>query len=688
MHGAADFLTALTIVLVVAGVTTVLFQRIHQPVVLGYILAGLIIGPHVPIPLVADAEIVLTLSELGVILLMFGLGLEFSVAKLFRAAPTAGVTALIQCSVMIWLGFVAGRLLDWTTLESVFAGAIVAVSSTTIIAKAFDEQGISGRLRELVVAILIVEDLIAVLLMAILTAAASGSGLSAAQLGLTIGRLAAFLIGVVVLGMLVVPRAIRAVVRLGRTETTVVASVGCCFAVSLLALELGYSVALGAFLAGVLVAESGEAHRIAEQVGPVRDVFAAVFFVSVGMIIDPAIVAEQWLAILVFTLVVVAGKIASVALGAFVTGAGTQTAVAAGMSLAQIGEFSFIIAGLGLALGAIREFLYPVAIAVSALTTLLTPWLIRSSGPTASWVDRKLPRPLQTFVTLYESWIERMRAAPPSASARPTVRRLARVLLLDVLVVTAIVIAASLSLDGLAGVLVRETGLDATAARGVVIALAAALALPFCIGILRTSRLHAIALAELVVPPRDGGATDVGRASRTVLQAALRFAGVLAAGLPLVALTQPFLPGYVAAIALGLAVAALAVGFWRTAADLQGHVKAAAQVFLEALASQSAASGASRTAPAPDLFAQARELLPGLGEIVRVEIRADSPAVGRSLADLALRGTTGATVLAITRASGGVAIPDAQEALRAGDVIALTGSQRAVADAVQILLGG
>jgi monovalent cation:H+ antiporter-2, CPA2 family len=687
MHGASEFLTALTIVLVVAGVTTVVFARIRQPVVLGYILAGLIIGPHVPIPLVADREIVLTLSELGVILLMFGLGLEFSVAKLFRAAPTAGVTALIQCSVMLWLGFVAGRLLGWTTLESIFAGAIVAVSSTTIIAKAFDEQRIGGRLREFVVAILIVEDLIAVLLMALLTAVASGAGLSAGAFGATLAQLLAFLVGVVAIGMLVVPRAIRAVVRFGRPETILVAAIGCCFAVSLLALELGYSVALGAFLAGVLVAESGEARRIEELVAPVRDVFAAIFFVSVGMIIDPAVVVEQWAAVVVFTLVVVVGKVASVAAGAFLTGAGTKTAVAAGMSLAQIGEFSFIIASLGLALGAIRDFLYPVAIAVSAITTLITPWLIRASGGAAGWVDRKLPRPLQTFVTLYESWIERVLSAPPSARAPPYARRLARILLLDVLVVTAIVIAASLSLDWLTARLARETGLPEIVARGVVIAVAAAAALPFCVGILRTSREHAVALAELAVPQPDAGATDVGRAARRMLQAALRLAGVLAAGLPLVALTQPFLPGYVAALALGVALAALAIGFWRTATDLEGHVKAAAQVFLEALAAQSAAGHAGRSAAvaAPDPFAQARELLPGLGEIVRVEIPQGSRAAGRSLAELAIRGSTGATVLAIERAGGGIAIPDAQEALRAGDVVALAGSQRAVEDATRIL---
>ena len=184
MHDAAhDFLKALATVLCVAAVTSVLFQRLRQPVVLGYIIAGLIMGPHVPIPLVADPAIVQTLSELGVILLMFSLGLEFSLRKLFQVGPTAGITAAIQCSLMIWLGFVVGRAFGWTSIESIFTGAIIAISSTTIIAKAFDEQGIKGKLREMVVGILIVEDLIAILLMAALTAISTGTGLSATQIG-------------------------------------------------------------------------------------------------------------------------------------------------------------------------------------------------------------------------------------------------------------------------------------------------------------------------------------------------------------------------------------------------------------------------------------------------------------------------------------------------------------------------
>lgn len=312
---AHHFLETLTIVLGTAAVTTVLFQRLRQPVVLGYILAGFIIGPNVPVPLVADRAVVQTLSELGVILLMFSLGLEFRLGKLVQLAPTAGLTALLQSSLMVWLGFVVGRLFGWSNTESAFAGAVMAISSTTIIAKAFDEQRIKGPLRELVVGILIVEDLIAILLMAALTAVATGSGLSASEVAFTTGRLGLFLVGLVTVGLLVVPRAARAVVRLGRPETTLVASIGLCFGISLLAHALGYSVALGAFVAGSLLAESGEQEQIEHLVQPVRDMFAAIFFVSVGVLIDPALILQHWAPIAVFTVVVLLGKVVGVALG-------------------------------------------------------------------------------------------------------------------------------------------------------------------------------------------------------------------------------------------------------------------------------------------------------------------------------------------------------------------------------------
>src|SRR5438309_2430918 len=261
MQHANAFLGNLAVVLCVAAATTVLFHRLRQPVVLGYILAGLIVGPYVPVPLVADRAIVQELSELGVILLLFSIGLEFTFGKLLRVGGLAAVVAVAQVSVMLLLGNLAGRALGWTPRESLYAGAIVAISSTTIIAKAFDENGITGRLRELVLSVLVIEDLVGILLLAGLTTLSAGRVSAPVLLG-TAGKLLLFLLAVVALGMLLVPRFVRFTLKLGRRETTVVACVGICFAGALLAHRFGYSVALGAFLAGSLVAESGEGERV------------------------------------------------------------------------------------------------------------------------------------------------------------------------------------------------------------------------------------------------------------------------------------------------------------------------------------------------------------------------------------------------------------------------------------------
>ncbi len=543
MHDPHEFLRALTVVLCVAAVTTVIFQRLRQPVILGYILAGLIVGPHVPLPLVADSEVVRTLSEIGVILLMFSLGLEFSLLKLIQVGPTAALTALVETSLMMWLGFSVAQLFGWTVMEGMFTGAIVAISSTTIVAKAFQEQKVTGKLREIVVGVLIVEDLIAILLMTTLTAIASGSGLSPGPLAWTIGRLAAFLIGLVVVGLFIVPRAIRLINRLNRPETTIVASVGLCFALALLAQWFGYSIALGAFIAGSLVAESGEEKPIERLVEPVRDIFAAVFFVSVGMLIDPVLIARYWPEILVLTTVVVLGKIFGVSLGSFLTGNRLRTSVQSGMSLAQIGEFSFIIAGLGLTLNATQSFLYPVAIVISALTTLTTPWLIRASGPTASWIDRKLPRPLQTFTVLYGSWVESLRNTPRSQTTMARIRRMLRSLLVDTTLCAGIVIGILSSRGKLARLLQEQLGTPEPWIDPILIGAAVLLAGPFFLGMIRVGRKLGLVLAEVVLPAAAENRVDLAAAPRRLLVATFELAIVVILGAPLVAITRPLLPG-------------------------------------------------------------------------------------------------------------------------------------------------
>ena len=534
---------------------------------------------------------------------------------------------------------------------------------------------------------LIVEDLIAILLMATLTAIATGAGLSPISLARTTARLGVFLVALVVVGLLVVPRAMRRITAMGRPEATIVASMGLCFAMALLARELGYSVALGAFLAGSLVAESGEEKGIELLVQPVRDVFAAVFFVSVGMMIDPVLIAKHWLPIVVLTFVVVVGKIVSVSFGAFLTGNGTRTSIQTGMSLAQIGEFSFIIAGLGLSLKATGEFLYPVAVAVSAITTLLTPWLIRASGPFATWLDCRLPQPLQTFVALYGSWLERLRSSGARTEQALRVRRLVRLLLIDATVLGAIVVTTALGAGALRAHLVGKEILTDVGARVLVIALSATLAAPFCVGIARVGHKLATTVAQLALPPggeegdTKGGSLDLAAAPRRALVATLQLALMLLVGVPLVAITQPFLPGFHGAELLLAVLLVLLVVSWRMATNLQGHVRAGAQVVVEAIARRGklGTSGPVEMPPALDA------ILEGLGEPEVIALEPGCAAEGKTLAELNLRGATGATVLAISRGESAILMPAASVALLAGDLVAVAGTREAVAAARALL---
>ena len=679
-----DLLTELALIMCVAAVTTALFQRLRQPVVLGYLLAGMLVGPHLPVPLFADESTARELSELGVVLIMFSLGLEFSLRKLVRVAPTAGVVAVIECSLMVSLGFLVGRAFGWTRYEALFGGAALAISSTTIIVKAFAEQRVSAARAEIVFGILVVEDLIAILLLAFLTAAASGARLDGPAMLRTVGRLAGFLVVLLAAGMLLVPRLVRAVVRLRRAETTVVAAVGLCFAFALLARKMGYSVALGAFLCGALVAESGAAKLIAHRIEPLRDLFAAVFFVSVGMLIDPRLIWAHGGAVLALTGVVVAGKLVGVTIGAFVAGYGIPTAVQTALSMGQIGEFSFIIAGVGLSLGVTGNFLYPEAVAVSALTTLLTPFLIRAAGRVGTAIDRRLPHTLQTYATLYSAWVQGLRATPEHRTAWSRIRRLVRWLLLDLVLCGAIVIAGSLSARGLARWAVRVAGIAPTVARLALIAATLALLFPFVLGAVRMARALAAALAaEALPPPADARTLDLATAPRRALVVTLQIAILLVAGVPLVAITQPFLPRFEGMAILLLSLGLLAVALWRSATNLEGHVRAGAQVFLEHLAAQ---SGAEKSGPHPGPGTEARAELPGLGNAQAIRLAPDATAVGKTIRALDLRGLTGATIIAIDRQPADLVYPTAEETLCAGDTLVVTGAAAAV-EAARELLG-
>ncbi|HEY3747162.1 MAG TPA: cation:proton antiporter [Gemmatimonadaceae bacterium] len=676
------FLQNLAVVLCLAAVATVVFQRLHQPVVFGYLLAGMIIGPHISIPLVADPQTVRALSELGVILLMFSLGLEFSVRKLVQVSQKAGAVALFECTVMVSVGYLVGQMLGFTRMESIFAGAITGISSTTIIVKAFQELKIKGRVTELVFGILIIEDLIAIFLLTILTTISRSGAITPTDLALTAVRLVMFLAGLIGFGILTVPRAIRAVQKLEQPETTLVASIGICFAAALLALSFGYSVALGAFIAGSLVAESGQQVEIEQLVRPVRDMFAAIFFVSVGMMIDPTALAQHWVAVVSLTLAVIIGKVFAVTIGAFLAGHGRRAAMKAGMSLAQIGEFSFIIAGVGVASGVIGGWMYPVAIAVSAITTLTTPLLIRLSNKAAASIDHWLPEPIQTVAALYTSWIERVRSAPRVPTERSRTNRIIRIILLDAALITAVVIGVGVEIDRLSVILGDMLGMAATRVRFVVVLVTGLIAVPLLYGLINSAKTLGNHLARRAFAETQKGKVDPADAPRRALVILVQIAVVLAVGIPIVAITQPFLPPHQGAFVLLLLTLVLLMTLWRNAENLHGHARAGAEIIASALANQMASiDGASEDTK---MLEDVNAVLPGLGEPVAIRVVPESIAVGRSLGQLNLRGATGATVLAIKRGSKQIPTPLGREVIQAGDLVAVAGARDALAIAREI----
>jgi len=675
------FLRDLALVLCVAAVTSVLFQRLRLPAVPGYIVAGLVVGPHMPVPVVADVGTVHTLAQLGVVLLMFSIGLEFSLRRLLRIGPRVGLVVLLEVGLLLTAGSLVGQLFGWSPAVSLLAGSVVAISSTMIAASVFADLKIQGPLRELVLSIMVVEDLAAVLLIALVTALASGNALSGGELARTAGRLLAFLAGALALGLLVVPPSMRAVARLRRPETTLVASVGLCFAAALLALSAGYSIALGAFLAGSLVCESGAGRVVEALVRPLRDMFGAIFFVAVGMLLDPAVAVASWPVIAALVAVLLIGKTLGVGVGAFLTGHGTRVSLRAGVSVAQTGEFAFIIAGIGAGLGGPATTLPHVAAAVSVITALASPWLVRASEPLALYVDRRLPRSLQTFVTLYGSWVELVREAPERSTPWTPVRRATRLVLLDAVLVAGVIIGASINLPGLLAALRARAGVPEGTGRWVVVTAAVACAAPFAVGMVRSSRRLGNALADLALPSRGSGTMDLANAPRRAFVVTLQIAIVMMVGVPLLAVTQPFLPRYQGIVIVLLALAGLGILFWRTATNLQGHMRASAEMMAEALGPR------HRGAEAATLE-QVQHLLPGLGTLVPVRVAAGSAAAGLTLAELNLRGRTGATAVALARdVDDAMVLPTAKTLLREGDLLALAGSHDAIEEATRLLTG-
>lgn len=383
----------LALILISAGLFTIISKWLKQPLILGYIVAGFLVGPHLGLfPTVTSVESVDQWSEIGIIFLLFSLGLEFSFKKLLKVGSAALITAATNCVGMFMVGIVTGSALGWTMMESIFLGGMLSMSSTTIIIKAFDDLRLKDEsYASLVFGILIIEDLIAVLLMVLLSTLAVSNKFAGGEMLMGLAKLAFFLILWFLVGIYVIPSVLKRVKQYLSDEILLLVSIGLCFGMVTLASAVGFSSALGAFVMGSLLSETLEGERIEHLTHSLKDLFGAIFFVSVGMMVDPAVIGAHWGAVLALTLVAMAGILCFSVTGVIISGRGLSTALHTGFSLAQLGEFSFIIAGLGVSLGVLRGFIYPIIISVSVITTFTTPYMIKAAAPVEKWLRRKLP---------------------------------------------------------------------------------------------------------------------------------------------------------------------------------------------------------------------------------------------------------------------------------------------------------
>jgi CPA2 family monovalent cation:H+ antiporter-2 len=672
MHG-IDLLHDLAVVMIVAGITTILCHRFKQPVALGYIVAGFLIGPHTPpFELVKDEETIKILGDMGVVLLMFSLGLEFSLRKLTRVGMAALVAALLEILLMIWLGYEVGRAFGWKTMDSVFLGAMLSISSTTIIVKALAELGKSREaFAEIIFGILVIEDILAIILLALLSGFAKTGSLSATQVGQEIVKLSVFFAVVLVAGFILVPRLFDYIAKFKSDEMLLVAALSFCFGVALVASMLGYSVALGAFLIGAVIAESRQIHKIEDLTAPVRDMFSAIFFVTIGMLIDPHMLLEFWWPIVVLSVLVIVGKVITCSFGVFIGGKDLRTSLSVGLGLAQIGEFSFIIATLGLTLDVTSAFLYPIAVAVSVITTLTTPYLIRGTDGLAGWIDRSAPQPLMQALSVYTAWIGSFGQQERSPMVL-LVRRMGWQLLINLLLTVGIFALGAWIADWdeyyvhLPAIIRAPEVYDCLCWLAVMVVTA-----PIYLASARKIQAMSMLIAEICVPMATIGGQR-GTAARTVIGQVF----VLASFMVMIVLTVMMSTSILGSLESMLPLLLLVAVVTLLCRPILVRIYSRAEIALH-----------ETLLELPQMRHQPK-VMPELlheAELETMEIPTGSAMIGRKLREIPLRAQTGASIVAIERAGQRLINPGPDEILSAGDRVLLLGQAEQLPAASDLL---
>ncbi|MEO6054729.1 MAG: cation:proton antiporter [Chthoniobacterales bacterium] len=666
-----NFLQDLAVVMIVAGIVTIIFHRLKQPVVLGYILAGVIIGPHTPpFQLISNADTITTLSELGIIFLMFSLGLEFSLRKLKTVGATAFIAAAFEIIAMVWLGYEIGRAFGWKEMDCIFLGAILSVSSTTIIIKALQGMGKTReKFAQQIFGVLIIEDILAVVMIALLSGFATTGAFQVKEVATTLVKLSAFLVTLLVMGLILVPRLLDYVSKFKSKEMLLVTVMGLCFGVSFLAVKLEYSVALGAFLIGAIIAEARQIRQIEHLVEPIKDLFSAVFFVSIGLLINPFLLVKYALPIAVISIVVIVGKVSSCSLGAFVGGNERRSSLRIGMGLSQIGEFSFIIAGMGLALGVTSDFLYPIVVAVSAITTFTTPYLISNSDAVVHFLERKTPKVWFQYLDAYTKWVGALGSDSRKSRAWVILRKCAIQVGMNIILVIAVFIVAAflasrhptwLSILPYAGAHLDE----------LLWLIAMILSLPMLIAAVRKLQAICMLVSEMSVSPAVAGKnTHFFRGLISRVAFTISVAGLV---LLVAMVSSPLLPTWNVFLFLG---AILLLMVWLFRRDfVRIHAKAE-WALLDTFSSSSTTTEVEHALPT---------ILKGV-ELLTAPVHTASKVAGMRIRDLGIRTVSGASIVAIEREGRSIINPGADEMLACGDQVLLLGSQEQLKQAAQMI---
>jgi CPA2 family monovalent cation:H+ antiporter-2 len=650
-HSSGVLIIDLAVVTGVAAVTSIAARRLGQSSILGYLFAGLIVGPYIPIPLFADPERITSLAEIGVVLVMFAVGLEFRLRRLVEILPLSGLTAAAQIGALSLAGYTVGDAMGWSGAASMSLGATLAISSTMVVSAVLRARPVDPDIRAHVFGVLVIQDVVAIVLMALVTTLASGEEMGLASLGRLIGQLSAVVLGMLVAGLLVMPRLVKFVTRRFDDEVLVVLVVGAAFGLASVAEIFGYSVALGAFIAGMAVAESGKGEKVEHAIEPLRALFAAVFFVSIGMTVDPRMAWQTLPMAIGLTAVVIGTHFVSVTAASLLTGSSLRKAVFSALTLGQIGELSFILATIGIGGGVLPEETLPALVTVATITAFTTPFLLGRAQPLVEALDRRIPARVQYALTAYQSFIRRGR----DAEEEHPLRRAAVATSLD----WAALLLLFVTYHWVGRVLPQEYTLSWSLA-------AALMTLPFLVGLIRSGR-------QLVAGARAlarGGAPADDPTARTVEALAI-LAVALSIGVPTAALIGPI-------VATAWANATLALVLSCVIALVGARLRAVDSEYTSTVA-RLASRIAEQIGPAQeDERDEQPSPLAGFDyELLRVEPH--SEADGATLVEINLRCKTGATVVAVNRGDTSTQFPTGAYRLQAGDTLAVSGSGDALA---------